>query len=164
MNSRVLAGVCLGAALLVGGCRQGDGPLPKADGDVPNRVHDLGRDLQSVAGGDQQAPKDLEDDLLVFVDSNEPRPPVIQLARVVSDSVAKKQLSDQNAEKLGQQLWMTVAARQLSEKQREALQKDVQTTLTSMGVAQDSAERVSAQVGETQKALTRRKRRWYEFF
>ena len=159
-----MLGVCLAAALSVAGCRQGDGPLPKADGDVPNRVHDLGRDLQSVAGGDSQAPKDLEDDLLVFVDTNEPRQPVQQLARTVSDTVAKKQLSDQNAEKLGQQLWMTVAARQLSSRQIENLQKDVQTTLASVGVAQDSAQRVSAQVGDTQKALTRRKRRWYEFF
>lgn len=159
----MVVGVCL-AALCATGCRQGDGPMPKADGDVPNRVHDIGRDLQSVAGGDAQAPKDLEEDLMVFVDTNEPRPPVQQLARVVSDSVTKKQLSDDNAEKLGQQLWTAVAARQLSNKQIETLQSDVATTLASVGVTHDAAQRVSAQVGETQKALTRRKKRWYEFF
>lgn len=163
MNRRIVFGVCLAAALLAG-CRQGDGPLPKAEGEVPNRVYDLGRDLQNVAGGNADGANDLADDLLVFVDTSEPRAPVQQLSKDVSAAVTNRQLSDQNAATLARQLWLTVAARQLSEKQIEGLQKDLETTLTSVGVAQDVSQRVSAQAVATQKTLTRRKRRWYEWF
>lgn len=164
MNSRALAGVCLVAALVAGGCRQPEGPLPKAEGDVPNRVGDLGRDLQSIAGGDSQAPKDLRDDLIVFVDRADRVPPVEELTRRTSDAIVGKKLPDQNAQQLAQQLWTTVAARQLSSKQVESLQKDMQATLTSVGVAEDRAQNVAAQVAEVQKVVSERKRRWYEFF
>jgi hypothetical protein len=61
-------------------------------------------------------------------------------------------------------LWTTVAARQLSDKQVQSLQKDMQTTLTAVGVAEDRTQRVVAQVGDVQKTVSDRKRRWYEWF
>jgi len=165
MNSRVLLGLCLAGALCASGCRQPDGAVPKAEGDVPNRVGDLGRDLQNIAGGDKQAPQDLRDDLVVFLDNRKERfPSVEELSRRASEAVAGKNLSDQNAQQLAQQLWTTVAARQLSDKQVQSLQKDVQTTLTAVGVADDRAQRVVAQVGDVQKSVSDRKRRWYEWF
>jgi hypothetical protein len=165
MNSRVLLGLCLAGALCVAGCRQPDGALPKAEGDVPNRVGDLGRDLQNVAGGDKQAPQDLRDDLIVFLDNKRERfPSVEELSRKTSDALVGKKLSDQNAQQLAQQLWTTVAGRQLSDKQVQNLQKDVQTTLTAVGVADDRAKGVVTQVANVQKTVTERKRRWYEWF
>jgi len=164
MKSRVLLGVCLAAALCAGGCRQAEGPLPKAEGDVPNRLGDLGRDLQNVAGGDKQAPQDLRDDLIVFVDKRERAQPVEELSRRTSEAIAGRKLSDQHAQQLAQQLWTTVAARELSDRQVQNLQKDVQATLTAVGVPDDRAKLVVAQVNDVQKAVSDRRRRWYEWF
>jgi hypothetical protein len=161
----MLLGLCLAGTLFAGGCRQPDGPLPKAEGDVPNRVGDLGRDLQSIAGGDTQAPQDLRDDLVVFVDNKRERVPAVEeLSRRTSEAIAGKKLADQQAQQLAQQLWTAVAARQMSDKQVQSLQKDVQATLTAVGVADDRTQRVIAQVNDVQKAVSERKRRWYEWF
>ena len=161
----MLLGLCMAGALCVAGCRQPDGPPPRAEGDVPNRVGDLGRDLQNVAGGDKQAPQDLRDDLVVFVDNKPERlAPVEELSRRTSDAVVGKKLGDQQAQQLAQQLWTAVAARQMSDKQVQNLQKDVQATLTAVGVPDDRTQRVVAQVADVQKAVSERKRRWYEWF
>ena len=161
----MLLGLCLACGLFVGGCRQPDGQLPRAEGDVPNRVGDLGRDLQNIAGGDTQAPQDLRDDLVVFLDNKRERVPAVEeLSRRTSEAIAGRKLPDQQAQQLAQQLWTTVAARQMSDKQVETLQKDVQATLTAVGVPDDRTERVVAQVSDVQKAVSDRKRRWYEWF
>jgi hypothetical protein len=128
-------------------------------------VGDLSRDLLSIAGGDTQAPQDLRDDLVVFLDNKRERYPAVEeLSRRTSEAIAGKKLPDQQAQRLAQQLWTTVAARQMSDKQVENLQKDVQATLTAAGVPDDRTERVVAQVNDVQKAVSDRKRRWYEWF
>ncbi len=149
----------------VAGCRQADGPPPPTSDEVQNRIADLGRDLGSVARGDMQARQDLADDLRVFVDGKpEATAPLNELARRASEVVAGKMLTDQNAQRLAHHLWTTAAARELSERQVETLQNDVHALLVSMGVAEDDALNVAAQVAEVQTAVTDRQKRWYEFF
>jgi hypothetical protein len=150
--------------LALAGCRQADGPVPVAEGDTPNRLQDLSRDLQNVAGGDAAAPRDLADDLRVFVDDAANAPAVNELARRASEVVAGKQLNEQSAQRLAHQLWTAVAAREMSERQVESLQNDTQALLVSLGVPEDNAQNVAAQVGDVQKAVSSRQRRWYEFF
>ena len=163
MKANILCGLCVAAALLVSGCRQGEGTMPRAEGDVPNRIGDLSRDLMSIAGGEVQARQDLADDLSVFVDSEAAAVPIVNdLSQRTGEALSGKTLTEQNSQKLAQQLWVTVAARDLSEKQVAALKTDYQATLVASGVPQDRAQGIAAQIEAVQKTVGDRKRRWYE--
>ena len=59
-------------------------------------------------------------------------------------------------------VWTTVAARQLSERQVDGLKDDMRGFLSSLGVAQNDANLAAGRVGDVQKAVTLRTRRWYE--
>ena len=150
--------------LLGGGCRQADGELPTPQGEMPNRIGDISRDLRSVAGGDTQARQDLSDDLVAFVEADELHPALEQLARQTSDVISGRNLSEQQAQRLAHHLWTTVAARELSQRQVETLQNEVNALLVEIGAPEGSAQTVSAQVGEVQKLVSTRPRRWYEMF
>ena len=165
MKANVSCGLCLAAALLLTGCRQGEGTLPRADGEVPNRIGDLGRDLMSIAGGEVQARQDLADDLTVFVDTEAAAVPLVtDLSQRTGEALSGKTLTEQNSQKLAQQLWVAVAARDLSEKQVETLKNDYQATLIACGVPQDRAQGIAGQIEAVQKTVGDRKRRWYELF
>ena len=151
-------------SLGIAGCRQADGPMPAAEGEVPNRLVDISRDLMSVSRGDAQARKDLADDLRVFVETPVAVPAADELARRMSDVVEGKTLNDQNAERLAHHLWTAAAAREMSQRQVESLQNDLHALLVSVGVPEDNALNVASQAGEVQKLVTTRERRWYEFF
>jgi hypothetical protein len=166
MTSRPLLFVLL---LVIGlgasACRQPEGPMPIAQGEVPNRIHDIGRDLQSVAGGETQARQDLTEDVVVFVESYaDARPALEELSKKTADVVVGKTLNEQAAQQLAHQIWTSAAARELSQKQVETLQNDTQALLVSIGVTEEHAQGVAAQIGEVQKLVTNRPRRWYEFF
>ena len=158
--SALILVVSLGAA----GCRQADGPMPVPEGEVPNRLVDISRDLMSVSRGDTQARKDLADDLRVFVSRKEAVPAADELARRTSAVVDGRTLDDQNAERLAHHLWTAAAAREMSQRQVESLQNDLHALLVSFGVPEDNAVNVASQAGEVQKLVTSRERRWYEFF
>jgi hypothetical protein len=165
MKAHILCGLSLAAALTVAGCRQGEGTMPRAEGDVPNRIGDLSRDIMSIAGGEVQARQDLADDLTVFVDSEAAAVPLVtDLSQRTGEALSGKKLTEQNSQKLAQQLWVTVAARDLSEKQIETLKNDYQATLVASGVPQDRAQGIAAQVAAVQKTVGDRRRRWYELF
>ena len=151
-------------SLALTGCRQGDGALPPQDGDIPNRIGDLGRDLASAAGGDKQAPQDTADDLAVFVKTGEPEKAARDLAVGTATALAGLKVKDETTQALANQLWLVVAGRQLSERQVEKLQADFKGTLASAGVPDQTAQSVSAKVPAVQKLVTSRTRRWYEFF
>ncbi len=151
-------------SLTLAGCRQADGPLPMAEGEVPNRLEDIRRDLLSVSRGDTQAPQDLADDLRVFVEVGEAVPAVNELARRTADVVAGKTLNDEHAQQLAHHLWTAAAGREMSGRQVESLQNDVHALLVSVGVPEDNAMNVASQVSEVNARVSSRPRRWYEFF
>lgn len=138
--------------------------MPAAEGEVPNRLVDLSRDLMSLSRGDTQAQQDLAEDLRVFVNKQEAVSATNELARRTSEVVAGKTLNDQNADRLAHHLWTATAARDMSQRQVESLQNDLHALLVSMGVPEDNALNVASQAGEVQKLVTTRERRWYEFF
>jgi hypothetical protein len=164
MRCRTGALACaLAVSLLVGGCR-GDGPLPAIDEETSNRLSDVARDLANVAAGDPQARQDLAEDLAVFTNDNpEARTTVQELAGQIADLVAGRAVTGEQARLLAEDLWKAAAATELSSRQVEVLRTDVQTHLTAIGVAEDRAAEVAAQVGTLQEQVTR-PRRWYEFF
>ncbi len=164
MSSRPFLVLCLLSAFSLGGCRQPDGPLPAAEGEVPNRLADISRDLQSVASGQADATGDLTDDLRVFGDKPGAAAAIDELSRGVARALSGKTLAEDRAMQLSRHLWTTVAARQLSEKQVETLRNDVQSTLVAIGAAEPSARGVAAQAGEVQRQVADRNRRWYELY
>jgi hypothetical protein len=153
------------AALPLAGCRQADGPIPMPDAAAQEELGDVARDLEGVSTGrDPQAPQNLADDLRKYARRPAAVPTVDELSRRTADAVRGSKLTEQGAQRLTHNLWLSVAARELSERQVENLQNDTQSLLVSVGVPEDRAQRVAAQVGEVQRAVNNRPRRWYELF
>ena len=153
----VIAGLSLGA------CRQADGPIPTPSQTVQEELVDVSRDLQNVAAAsDPQAAKDLSDDLRKYTPRENARPAVDQLSQRTAGVLVGVALTEQDAQRLAHVLWVSVAARELSERQIESLQNDVRALLTSIGVAEEKAQPVAAQVADVQGVVTDRPRRWYE--
>jgi hypothetical protein len=151
--------------IALAGCRQADGPIPMPRGEDQNRIDDLSRNLENIARGDPDGPRDLADDLLTMTsDGEEPQRLVAELAQRTVPLVAGRSLSEDASQALGRQLWMTVAARELSERQIEQLQTEVRGTLTALGGTEAQVEPVVTLVGEVQRAVTLRPRRWYQLF
>jgi hypothetical protein len=150
------------AAMGAGACKQGDGTLPAKVDDVPNRLGDLQRDLSAVVGGQQQAIQDLTDDLIVFTDEPDAQAATKAMAMTVAPMLVNRPVNDDTQMKIVTLLWTAVAARELSERQVDALKDDVRNTLLSVGVTQPDANLAAGRVGDVQKAVTLRTRRWYE--
>jgi hypothetical protein len=71
-------------------------------------------------------------------------------------------VNDEMQTKIVSLMWTAVAARDLSERQMDALKDDVRNTLLAVGVTQPDANLAAGRVGEVQKAVTLRTRRWYQ--
>lgn len=164
MILRIRVGVVVGAVLMVSGCRQPDGPVPTPNDSVQEELVDITRDLQYIAAGrDPQAPQDLAYDLGKYAGQTA-KPAVDELSRRTASAVAGSQLTEQAAQRLTHNLWLAIAARDISERQIESLQNDTQSLLMSIGIAEGPAQEVALQVGEVQREVTERPRRWYELF
>ena len=165
MTSKVYYGLIGVAVLVLSGCRQPDGPIPTPDATVQEELGDVARDLQYIAAArDPQAPQNLAEDLRKYAQRPAAVPAVDELSRRTAGAVAGSQLSEQAAQRLTHNLWLSVAARDISERQIELLQNDTQSLLISVGISEERAQPVAVQVGEVQRAVTSRPRRWYEFF
>lgn len=158
----IVYALVLAAAVSAASCKQGDGTLPAKSNDVPNRLADLKRDLESVVAGDQTAVQDLTDDLTVFTEDPEGQTATRALSMTVSSMLVKRSLNDETMTRLVTVMWTAVAARELSERQVDALKDDLRTQLISVGVSQADANLAAGRIGEVQKAVTLRPRRWYE--
>jgi hypothetical protein len=160
----LLAGVCT-ASLLGAGCRQPDGPLPPDNTEEEERRHDVSRDLQNIAGGDANGPQEFADDVQVWGTGDEGDwAPGDELARRVTAALKGKSLPDEAAAQLARFFWIAAAGRQLSERQVERLQQDVTTALVQLKVEEAAAKGVADQIGELQKSVTTKERRWYQLF
>lgn len=165
MRSRARYVLIVIAGLSLGACRQADGPIPTPSQTVQEELVDVTRDLQNVASGrDPQGPQDLAADLRKYVERPDAVLAVDELSTRTARALGGRALADQDAQRLAHNLWLAVEAREMSERQIETLQNDVQALLMSVGVAEESAQQVAAQVGEVQTAVTDRPRRWYELF
>jgi len=165
MRSRARYVLIVIAGLSLGACRQADGPIPAPNANVQEELVDVTRDLQNVASGrDPQGPQDLAADLRKYADRPAALPAVDELSTRTARVLAGRSLAEQDAQRLTHNLWLAVEAREMSERQIETLQNDVQALLMSIGVVEESAQQVAAQVGEVQSAVTDRPRRWYELF
>jgi hypothetical protein len=146
------------------GCRQADGALPTPQGEVPDRLEDLSRDLMAVARGETQAKQDFTDDLRVFARNPQGETAVTAFGMRIGEAIAGTNLTEQSAQQLAHTSWTVVGATELSDRQVEALRNDVQAQLTALGIPEDQSAALAGQVPEVQKAITTRPRRWYEVF
>jgi hypothetical protein len=150
-------------ALSLGACRQADGPLPPTTGTVPNELGDISRDLQNLANGNPDGPKDLAEDIGHYAEGTDGgQAAAAELSRRLGEALTGKTFKLAQGLPLAHTCWVTVAGRQLSEKQVEDLQNEMRSQLMSLGVAEPQAQNVAAQVGVVQQAVTARHRRWYE--
>ena len=165
MKSRVRYVLIVTVGLSLGACRQADGPIPTPSQSRQEDLVDLARDLENVASAlNPEAPLELADDLRKYAPSPDEEPAVDELSERTVAALAGIDLTEQAAQRLAHDLWLSVAAGQLSERQVETLQNDVQSLLMAEGVAEENAQQVAAQVGDVQGAVTERPRRWYELF
>jgi hypothetical protein len=166
MRSQARYVLLLVAGVGLAGCRQADGPLPAPNPTVQEELVDVAHDLENIAKArDPQAPKDLADDLRKYTSRRPSAEPVVdELSSRTAKVVAGSKLTEQLAQQLAHNLWLSIAARELSERQIETLQNDMQSLLMSFGVVDTEAQNVAAQVGVVQRAVTDRGRRWYELF
>jgi hypothetical protein len=158
----MIQALVLVAAVGAAGCKQGDGALPAKTGEVPNRISDMKRDLESMVAGDQTALKDLTDDLNVFTEEKEGQTAVRGLTNTLAPMLMNRSITDETMTRIVTVLWTAAAARDLSERQVDALKDDMRTVLTSVGVSQPDANLAAGRVGDVQKAVTLRTRRWWE--
>jgi hypothetical protein len=165
MTSRACCIAIVLLGMFAAGCRQADGPVPAPTQDYQEELVDVARDLQNVAAKrDPNAPNDLADDLRKYTERPEAMKAVDELSARTSRMLQGRELAEQDAQRLAHNLWLAVYAKEMSERQVETLQNDVQALLMSLGVGEEGAQQVAAQVGEVQSEVTLRPRRWYEFF
>jgi len=151
--------------LATAACRQPDGPMPTPSLDAQEDLADISRDLTYIAAAsDPAAPNDLAYDLRKYAEEPDGIQAVDELSRRTASAIANRKLPEQTAQRLAHTLWLSISATELSDRQVEELQNDTQSMLMSIGVADAQAEQVAAQIGEVQRAVTRRVRRWYEWF
>ena len=151
----------LTGALLGMGCRQPDGTMPVPDGEQPNKIEDISRDLQNVAASDTNAPGELADDLSSVDPLKRPPEQITALSKHLGTALGGRQLSDADAEKMAHLLFVALAGRELSESQIEQVGADLRATLMSVGAEAQAAEQVSTAAQELTSAITRNKKRWY---
>jgi hypothetical protein len=152
------------SSLVLAGCQQQDGPLPATNEEVTNRIEDVAHDLSNVAGGNQQAPAELNEDLIGFLEGGPGREAAEELGKRLAKAVARRKMTAETAHKLAERLWVGMAARELSERQREQIVNEVRDLLSSMMVERAEVEAVATQTAAVQQAVTTRTRAWYERF
>ncbi len=163
MRSRAIIAIVVVAAV-TSACRQADGPVPTPNATVQEELQDVARDLENAASKNPDAPEDLAHDLRKYVIRQGATPAVEELSRRTTQALQSSKLTEQAAQQIAHNLWITVWARELSERQVESLQNDMQSLLMSVGIAEPNAKQVAAQVGDVQRAIGDRPRRWYELF
>jgi hypothetical protein len=154
----------VGACLIVfglAGCRQPDGRLPSKVGEQFNKTEDISRDLQNLAGKATGAISDLHEDLGTMGPATPPADLSNQLASALDGALAGRKLSDQDARRLADTLFVVVTARDLSRKQIEQLGTDLGAELKKLGVQDPAVERVTTAAYKLQAAMTTNVKRWY---
>jgi hypothetical protein len=99
---------------------------------------------------------------MVFIDEPEGQAMTKAMSTTICAMLIKRPVNDEMQTKIVSLMWTAVAARDLSERQMDALKDDVRNTLLAVGVTQPDANLAAGRVGEVQKAVTLRTRRWYE--
>ncbi|HKE83502.1 MAG TPA: hypothetical protein VKB50_07110 [Vicinamibacterales bacterium] len=136
--------------------------MPKQSGDVPKRLMDIGIDIERVAAGSKESVVELTDDLTSFAEGPEVTTAVRGLSSTLCPMLVNRSIDADTRSRLTTLLWTTVVAHEFSERQIDGLKDDMRGLLISVGVSQPDANLAAGWVGNVQKAVAVRSRRWYE--
>ena len=155
-----IAGILLGAA----GCRQPIGEVPVPAGEQPNKIEDVGRDLQNVATGAPDAEADLREDLASLDSTPRPAELVDELAAALAAALAGTDPEVAEAEAVAQALFVVLTARDLSGAQVDEEAAGLGAALVAAGGDPMAADRAAAVAIALQAEITLNPRRWYHLF
>ncbi len=161
MSRNVIRIAVAGMLFMLAGCRQSDGPKPVPEGEQPNKVHDVGRDLQNLAARQADAEVELFDDIRSFDAEPPPEAPTKALVAALQGAVAGTSLADADAQQIAGLVFLAATGRELSERQIGRLGEDVTKAVVQAGAGMDAAQRVSAAAAQVAAAVTRNRKRWY---
>jgi hypothetical protein len=147
--------------VMLAGCRQSDGPRPVPEGEQPNKIYDVGRDLQNLAGGQTDAEAELVDDIQSFDPEPPPAALTMALGTALREALAGSSLADAQAQQVASLMFIAAAGHDLSQRQIGKLGEDVTRALTDAGADPAAAQRVSAAATAVAAAVTRNQKRWY---
>ncbi len=151
----------VGVLLVLAGCRQADGQRPVPTDEQPNKIHDVGRDLQNLAGGQADAAADLLADLRGLDADPPPEKLTQEVQAALQDALAGKSLADAEAQQLANFLFTAATGRELSTRQILKVGEDVKALLLKVGASEAAAQRASAAITAVGSAATRNAKRWY---
>jgi hypothetical protein len=150
--------------LVISGCRQADGDMPAPTGEQPNKISDIGRDLQNVAGGAADAERDLQDDLDGLDSRSKPEPLVRDLSLSLASALKGKSVSEAQAQNMAKTLFVVVTGRDLSSRQIERTSSELRTAVMNAGADGAAADKAAAAASTLSAQITQNRRRWYHVF
>jgi hypothetical protein len=143
---------------------QSEGPIPQEQGEVPDRLDDMTRDLLSVAAQVPQARQEFVEDLQAFADNGVGAHAAATFGGKLADAVTGAKLTETSARQLARTSWIAVSATELNARQVASTREQLKTQLASVGVPPERSEAAAAEVTTLQKVIGTRPRRWYELF
>lgn len=135
--------------------------MPEPTGEQPNKIDDIGRDLQNLASGDPNARLELAEDVMALDPTTRPPEEVNALLQGLSGALAGTDPSAAEADKMANLLFVAASARELSGSQIETVVTDLRESLVSVGADPAAADRASAAASDLATAMTRNRKRWY---
>jgi hypothetical protein len=147
---------------LVTACRKEDGPVPAPSGDEPDEVYELSRDILNVAGGDPQALQELTDDLGTQGPLETGQPRAAALAKNIQAAVVGRRISEEQAKRLADDMFVVFAGDQLSPGQVNALQGRVSALLREVGAPETTIKPVNEGITSVQSLVNTGRKRWWE--
>jgi hypothetical protein len=150
--------------LFVMGCRQPDGEVPVPTGEQPNKIYDIGRDLQNVAVNAPGAVDDLNADLVNLSSTPPPDEQVKNLSNALASAFRGKTLSDADAQRVSRVLFLAVTAQDFNSRQVEKLQSEVRDAVAAAGADPESATKVATLASSIAREAGEAHRRWYHVF
>lgn len=165
MGSKFGLQLCVVAMFfLISGCRQADGNLPTPTGEQPNKITDIGRDLQNVAGSSPDAERDLQDDLDGLDSRTKPQPLVRDLSLSLAGALKGKNVSETQAQDMAKTLFVVVTGRELSSRQIEQTSAELRRAVMNTGADGAAADKAAAAASTLAAQISQNRRRWYHVF
>jgi hypothetical protein len=154
--------VLVSLLVLSAACRNPDGPIPQPTGDEPDEVFELSRDILNVAGGDPQAFQELTDDLGTQGPFETGQPRAAALAKTLQGALVGRQMTQDQAKRLADDLYIVFAGDRLSPGQVDAVQTRVSGLLREVGTPEASIGPVRDSITSVQALVNPGRRRWWD--
>jgi hypothetical protein len=152
----------LSLLVLAAACRDPEGPLPTPTGDEADEVYELSRDILNVAGGDGQAFAELTDDLGSQGPLETGQPRAAALAKSLQGALVGRQMSQEQAKRLADDLYIVLAGDKLTPGQVDAVQTRVSALLREVGSPEAAIGPVRDTITSVQALVNPGRKRWWD--